>query len=68
MQKVQAQKTQVQNLMVEIVDDYSKSLPFGELKSRVVVATLLSYYGDTQEVYGLLQWLSHRARAFIVSS
>ena len=40
-------------------------LPFGALKSRLAVATMLSYFGDKDEVHGLMRVMSHKTRAYI---
>ena len=45
---------QKQKRMVEIRDEYRKSLPFGNLQSRNGVATVLCYYGYWHDVCDLM--------------
>ena len=45
-----------------------KSLPFGLLKSRISVATILSYFGYSDKVSDLMQGLSHKTRAYFVNA
>ena len=56
------------NIVTQIVEKYHKSLPFGELKSRMGVALVLSYFGDSEKVYKLMQCTSHRSRAYIFNA
>ena len=43
-------------------------MPFGDLKTRMGTIKTLSYLGDRDYVYSLMQRISHRSRTFIVSS
>ena len=40
-------------------------MPFGALKSRLGIATVLSYFGGKDEVHGLMRVMSHKTRAYI---
>ena len=55
-------------LKVFIKDKYLESLPFGKLESRYSTAIMLSYFGDNEEVYRLMQTVNHKTRAFIVNT
>ena len=45
--------------------NHLKSLPFLKMASRNPTAEMLSYYGFKQEVFDLMQKLSHKSRGFI---
>ena len=55
-------------IRVQIREEYLKALPFGSIESRVPVALIWSYYGDTLEVSWLMQRLSHKTRAYFVNA
>ena len=56
------------SLKVQIKNKYLESLPFGKLESRYGIAIMLSFYGDNEEVYRLMQIVNHKARAYIVNT
>ena len=55
-------------MKVSLREDFLKKLPFSKLQSRLVVAKVLSYFGDSDQVYYLMQTTSHRTRAYITNA
>ena len=53
---------------IAIREEFLHCLPITNLQSRLVVAKILSYYGERQVVYKLLQTTSHTTRAYLVNS
>ena len=54
-------------IKVPIKQELKKLLIFG-LQARLPIAMILSFIGLSYEVYGLMQTLSHRTRAFIFNA
>ena len=52
--------------MVPLVEDYKLMTPFPKLPSMIISATILGFFGTTDEVCPMLQNLSHTSRAYIV--
>ena len=44
------------------------SIPFPLLQSRLIIASILTFYGDINDVYHLLQITSHKTRAYILNA
>ena len=53
---------------VAIRAKFCKRLPFLGFNSRNVSATVMSYYGDRDDVYRLLQRASHTTRAYLYNA
>ena len=53
---------------IPIWKEYLKCLPFGHLKSRHVVAVMLSYLGTDEIVYDIMRKTSHKTRAYITNA
>ena len=52
-------------LKVSIRENLLKRIPFRKLQARGVVATVLGFLGDSDEVFKLLQKTSHSTRAYL---
>ena len=53
---------------VPIKENYLKLIPFEGLQARVPVAIIFSYFGFRDQVFDLMQVLSHTTRAYFVNS
>ena len=54
---------------VGIKKAHKKKFPFGQqLQTRVGVAVILSFLGDNEIVYYLLQRMSHKTRAYLINA
>ena len=53
--------------MVKIKEEYYKELPVPSIKSRLVLATIWSFYGYNIEVSFIMQRLNHKTRAYIIN-
>ena len=54
---------------VGIKKAHKKKFPFGQqLQTRVGVAVILSFLGDNETVYYLLQRMSHKTRAYLINA
>ena len=54
-----------QGIKVAINQNLAKRFPFGKLESRLALAKILSFYGDSDDVYILMQLVSHTTRAYL---
>ena len=52
---------------VPLKKELSKKLPFTPLASRNASATVLCFFGDRNQVWSLLQNLSHGSRSYLAS-
>ena len=52
-------------LKVPLKEELSKKLPITKLQSRLGVAKVLSFVGDSDKVYDIMQKTSHTTRAYI---
>ena len=50
-----------------LVDEYRKEIPF-TLKSRLAIAIVFSYMGDSEEVATFMQKASERTRSYFVNA
>ena len=57
-----------QNVKVALRYSETSKIPFGNLQSRFSVATVLSFWGNKQEVSNLMQTLSHITRIYFVNA
>ena len=53
---------------VSIKDERRKLMPFAKMQSRVTVAIMLGFLGDSDEILNLMQRLSHTTRAYLVNA
>ena len=53
---------------VAIRREYLHNISMKNLQSRMVIALVLSFYGDRDQVGVLMQKLSHRTRAYFVNA
>ena len=60
--------TRTIDLMVKIKEEYYKELPVPSIKSRLVLATIWSFYGYNTGVSWLMQRLSHKTRAYFFNA
>ena len=54
--------------MVSMKDERRKLIPFAKMQSRVTVAIMLGFLGDSDEILNLMQRLSHTTRAYLVNA
>ena len=54
-------------LKVSLVEEYRAGLPFA-LKTRHGIATVIAFYGDSEEVGGFMQAASNSTRAYFVNA